>query len=135
MSPRRAAGFTLIEISVALGVAAVLAAVALPSFRGQELRMARLDAVQALMRLQAAQEQHRSLHGLYAGDLAALRGVAAQSMQQRYTLALTLTGPDSYRASAHAQGVQAGDGECRTLTLEVTQGFAHAGPSAPCWNR
>jgi type IV pilus assembly protein PilE len=116
-------------------VAAVLAAVALPSFRGHELRMARLDAVQALMRLQAAQEQHRSLHGLYTGDLAALRGVAPRSMQQRYTLALTLIGPDAYLASANAQGVQAGDRDCRALTLEVTQGFARAGPSASCWNR
>jgi hypothetical protein len=56
-------------------------------------------------------------------------------MQQRYTLALTLIGPDAYLASANAQGVQAGDRDCRALTLEVTQGFARAGPSASCWNR
>lgn len=135
MAAARLRGYTLIEVSVVLGVAGVLAAVALPSYRQHELRMARLDAVQALTRLQAAQEQHRALHGLYALEMAALRGVSATGMRQRYGVAMLSTGPDSYRATASAQGVQRDDRDCRALTLEVAQGFAQAGPSAQCWNR
>jgi type IV pilus assembly protein PilE len=135
MVARRYTGFTLIEIAIVLAVAAVLATMALPSYRHQGLRMARLDAVQALTRLQVAQEQHRALHGLYAGEIDALRGVANTSPQQRYTLTLQLTGPESYRASADAQGEQMADHDCRTLSLAVSQGYAQIEPSAACWNR
>ena len=130
-----AAGYTLIECCVVCAVAAMLAALALPAYRSSELRMARLDAVDALTRLQASQEQHRTQHGLYAADLLPLRGAPATSAQGRYTLTLQSTGPDAYRATAHARGVQAQDSDCVAITLEVSLGFAHAGPSAACWNR
>jgi type IV pilus assembly protein PilE len=128
-------GFTLIECVVVCAVVAVMAAVALPMMRLPALRTARLDAVQALMRLQAAQEQHRALHGLYAADLQPLRGVAERSPQGLYRLSLAGTGPDAYRASAVAQGAQARDTACATLTLDVRLGFAQEGPSPACWNR
>ena len=128
-------GFTLVECAVVCTVAAILTALALPAFRGQALRSARIDAVEALTRIQMAQEQYRAASGLYAGELAALRGVAAQSTQGRYTLALVPNGPDGFVATASARGAQVQDSDCTQITLEVTQGFAHAGPSAACWNR
>jgi type IV pilus assembly protein PilE len=131
----RHGGFTLVECLAACAIAALMAAVALPSFQGQALRTSRLDAVQALTRLQLAQEQYRAAHGLYATDLTALRGVVPVSDQGRYTLSLALTGPDSYRATAQARGAQAQDGKCPALTLDVSDGWAQAGPSAQCWNR
>lgn len=131
----RARGFTLVECAVACAVALVLAVAALPSYQGQARRAARMDAVHALTRLQGVQEQYRSLHGLYASELRALRGVMPVSDQGRYTLALVATGAESYRASAQARGGQAQDRECATLTLDVKQGFATAGPGPQCWNR
>jgi type IV pilus assembly protein PilE len=128
-------GHTLLECLTVGIVLAVLAAVALPAYHSQELRAGRLDAVDALTRIQAAQEQHRSLHGLYAGELRALRGTAAGSPQGRYAVTLALTGPEAYRATATAQGRQAGDHPCAALTLQVAQGFAHEGPTPGCWNR
>ncbi len=116
-------------------MAAVLATVAWPSLRGYGLRTARLDAVQALTRLQTVQEQYRSLHGLYAAELSVLQGVAPVSDQGRYTLALERTGPESYRATALARGAQTNDRECGALTLDVQLGFATAGPGPQCWNR
>jgi type IV pilus assembly protein PilE len=133
--PMRAAGFTLVECATVCAVVAVLAAVALPSFQGEARRAARLDAVQALTRLQITQEQYRSAHGLYAGELGALRGVSPVSDQGRYTLSLAVTGPEAYRATAQARGSQARDSHCPVLTLEVAQGFAQFGPNAQCWNR
>ena len=132
-APRR--GFTLIECAVVCAVVGIVSAIALPSLRGHELRSARVDAVAALTRLQFAQEQHRALHGLYASELSALRGVGAASAQGRYAIDLASTGPDGYRATARAQGVQLHDRGCPALTLEVAGGFAQPGPSAQCWNR
>lgn len=128
-------GFTLVECAVVCAVAAILTAVAWPSLQGHTLRASRLDAVQALTRLQTAQEQYRSAHGLYAGDLSALRGVAPASDQGRYTLALVLTGPESYRATALARGAQTRDRACVAITLDVSLGFAQTGPGPQCWNR
>jgi type IV pilus assembly protein PilE len=118
-------------------IVAVLAATALPFLGTPARRAARLDAVQALMRLQAAQEQHRALHGLYAPDLQPLRGVTERSAQGLYRLSVQATGRDAYRASAVAiaAGSQAGDTACATLTLDVNLGFAQEGPSPACWNR
>jgi type IV pilus assembly protein PilE len=120
---------------VVCAMVAVLAAVALPSLRAYGLRAGRLDAVDALTRVQLAQEQHRALHGLYADDLGALRGTAPGSPQGRYSIALARTGPDTYLASATARGAQAGDSDCSALTLEVASGFPREGPSAACWMR
>jgi prepilin-type N-terminal cleavage/methylation domain-containing protein len=81
--PGRPSGFTLVELCIAAGVVAVLAAVALPSYRGHLLHAGRVDAVAALTRLQAAQEQHRSAHGLYAAQLGVLPGVGTVSPEGR----------------------------------------------------
>ncbi len=133
--PPTVRGFTLIELMVASSIAVLLTLVALPSMRGDALRAARLDGVHALTRLQMAQEQHRSAHGLYAHELTALRGVAPVSDQGRYALSVTPTGPESYRATALARGAQQRDTACAELTLDVSQGWAQPGPSPQCWNR
>ena len=126
-------GYTLLECLVVLAIAAILAGITVPSLRGRELRMARLDAVQALTRVQSEQEQQRAAGGRYADSLALLRGVAPRSPQGRYALALAAADGDSYRATAQAVGEQARDSDCPMLTLDVQLGFTRRGPSAACW--
>lgn len=116
-------------------VVAILAAVAWPSFRGHDFRAGRLDAVDALTRVQMAQEQHRSVNGLYAGELGALLATSARSPQGRYAISLALSGPEAYQATASALGAQAQDPGCATITLQVKLGFAQTGPHAGCWQR
>ena len=128
-------GYTLVECMVVLAVVAILAGLTVPGLRHPDLRMARLDAVQALTRVQAEQESYRSLTGLYADQLDVLRGVQARSPQGRYTLSLARTGPEAYRAVAQAAGVQLEDRDCLALTLDVSVGFAQYGPTPGCWNR
>jgi prepilin-type N-terminal cleavage/methylation domain-containing protein len=118
-------GFTLIECMMVLAVATIVAGVALPSFMGQRLRIARLDGAQALMRLQAEEEKFRSAHGLYTADLSVLSGVRSSSLQGRYSISVALTGP----------GEQQRDRLCSTLTLDVNLGFATPGPTPACWGR
>jgi type IV pilus assembly protein PilE len=127
--PRAGRGFSLAECLVACAVVG--------------LRAGRLDAVDALTRLQVAQEQHRAAHGRYATQLQALVGTAAHSRQGLYTLALAANvtneyasgGGEAYAAVATAQGSQSRDTACAALTLSVQHGFAEAGPSVRCWNR
>ena len=150
---QRTQGFTLVECALVCAVTAVLAAVALPQMQHHSLRAARLDAVHALTRLQTVQEQHRSAHGLYASELAALRGVAAVSDQGRYTLALAAAPASAplngaYTATATAQNAQADDTRCKLLGVMVKGGdltfasgtssvdFAASAPDANrCWAR
>jgi type IV pilus assembly protein PilE len=128
-------GFTLVELLVAVALAALLMTLGLGGWQGQNLRVGRHDAIEALTRVQQAQEQHRSAHGLYASELSALLGTAPTSPQGRYAIGIHITGGEAYRATAVALGAQARDAHCATLTLEVRQGFAQTGPDAGCWNR
>ena len=136
-APARAAtaGFTLVECLMVCAVVAILATLAWPSFRGHDFRAGRLDAVQALTRVQMAQEQHRSAPGLYISELSALLGTSARSPQGRYAISLALSGPEAYLATAIALGAQAQDPGCAAITLQVRQGFAQTGPHAGCWQR
>ena len=134
--PRPAAhGFSLIEVLIVCVLVAVLAAVALPTFKQRSLRAGRLDAVAALMKLQSTQEQYRSLHGMYAGELSALQGAAPVSAQGLYAIGLERMGPDVFVATASARGQQADDRACQQITLRVNLGFPTEGPAQGCWQR
>jgi type IV pilus assembly protein PilE len=131
----RATGFTLVESVMVCAVATILAALAWPTLRGHDFRAGRLDAVQALSRVQQAQEQFRSANGLYALELDRLPGTSALSPQGRYAISLAPLGPEAYQANATALGPQAQDPGCATITLQVKLGFAQVGPHAGCWQR
>ena len=90
-------GFGLVESITAVAIVGVLATVALPTYRDAQLRSRRVDATQALQRLQAAQEQYRLAHGRYAEALQQLPGTKnAVSPLGRYRYVLRLVGSDGY---------------------------------------
>ena len=132
---RRPSGFTLVDTMLACAVAAVVAGIALPGYQAQIVKSRRADAVQALETLRRAQEGHRDAHGRYAATLDELR-LPAASPARLYTLSLQADGAARYVAAAAPAGdAQAGDAECRPLTLTVDSGFAREGPTRRCWNR
>jgi type IV pilus assembly protein PilE len=126
-------GFTLVECLIVLAIVAILAGLTWPGLRSPDRRIGRLDAVQALTRVQGEQENYRAHNGLYSANLGALRGVQAASPQGRYTLSLSTSGPERYRAVALATGDQQADRDCAAITLDVTLGFATRGPTPACW--
>jgi type IV pilus assembly protein PilE len=137
-SPRSAAGFTLVEITITLAVALILASAAWPSQEKSLQRARRADAIAALTRVQFAQEQYRAHHGIYAATLAALQGAASpRSPEGLYDVALTDAsgGRVVLAAAARPDGLQARDADCARLTIRLDQGLADFGPSARCWNR
>ena len=129
-------GFTLAEVLVVSIVGLLLATMAWPAYRGQLQRAARSEAIEALQRLQLAQERHRETFGLYAGELKTV-GLGAATSGGRYHLALTPTGAESYRAMAMVRigSAQESDRDCAAITIDVRQGFATLGPDGRCWNR
>lgn len=139
-------GFTLIELSIAMAVTAVLATIALPSFMSQVLAARRLDAIADIGRVVQAQERYRSQRSGY-GDrfivvAGALRGVGSStdsdaatslgSTGAHYLLSLADVGMSRHAVIATAQGGQAADGACRVLRLSMAGGnlTIDAGPSA-----
>jgi len=132
----RCRGFTLVEVLATCALVGIVAGIAVPSYRDQQTRGRRADAVAALSQLQAAEERYRANNGLYSADFGALQ-VAATSPEGWYALRITLDGGDHYHASANAVAgkAQAGDAACPQLVLDVAVGFAEIGPDRRCWNR
>lgn len=130
----RAGGFTLVELLCVVALAAVLALIAYPAYRGALYKTRRAEALSALLQLQLAQERFRANHASYA-TLAQL-GLPAVSPQGHYRLAVAAAGPAGYQLLASAQGAQGADSECRHLHLSVAGGsITHSsGPDATTSN-
>lgn len=62
----RRQGFTLIELSIALAVVALLTSLALPSYQGVVRKSRRMEAQAALLELAMRQERWRTDHPSYA---------------------------------------------------------------------
>ena len=70
--PRHGRGFTLIELMIAVAVIAILATIALPSYRQYVLEARRGDGQTALQRIQLAQEKWRTNHDSFTTTLSDL---------------------------------------------------------------
>src|SRR5215210_9544517 len=103
----RCRGFTAIELLIAMVIAGILAAIALPSFRGVVDRSRRADAIGALLIAQLAQERWRANQLAYGnlGDI----GVSSTSSAGHYLLAASSLTSSGYELLASAVGVQQRD--------------------------
>lgn len=103
-----AAGFTLIEVAIALAVVAITTTLALASYRGHLLRGYRIEAVQALLAAAAEQEKFHLAHGRYGDRLDATVGseppglpVASRTPRGRYRLTIEAADASVFRIVAH----------------------------------
>jgi type IV pilus assembly protein PilE len=137
-------GSTLLELVVVLAITALLAAMAVPAYRGHVLRSHRVDAQSALLGLAAAQERFHLRHLRYASqsELAlappAGLGIASTTAEGRYRLTIDEADAATFTASALASGPQADDRQCRIFGIDA-RGARSAtdatGQTAPrCWN-
>jgi type IV pilus assembly protein PilE len=113
---RRGHGFTLIELMIALAIAAILASVAYPSYLSQVAKGRRADGKQALVELAQKLERFYTERGTYAG--ATLGGAGglypAVSPGGFYALTVSSQTADGFVIAAAPRGNQLGDA-CSTL--------------------
>jgi type IV pilus assembly protein PilE len=113
-------GFTLMELMIVVAVIAILAAIALPSYAEYIRRARRADARQALAQIQIAQEKWRA-NNLTYGTLLQL-GVNANSPEGHYLITIPNNTATDYTITATAQGAQAADTGCASLTVTLAAG-------------
>jgi type IV pilus assembly protein PilE len=116
---------------IAMVIAAILMALALPSFMNSIRKGRRSEAMAGLTSLQQEQERWRSNNQTYTESLTDLRISSPTSPGRYYTLAVvsssgTATG---YEAVADASASsQANDGDCAKLAVKVDRGnISYAG--------
>ena len=117
VSGQKQTGFTLIELMITVAVIAILAAVAMPSYREYVLRGNRLEAQSLLSDAAARQERWRAQNGSYTTDTTKLQlPFGANSEHGFYTLSIALVG-SGYLMTATRSGSQTSDSKCGEFTL------------------
>ena len=136
------AGFTLIELMVAVAVVAILGTIAMASYSSQIQKSRRTDARSAVMDLAGREEKLFSTTNAYSatpsdlgyGPLGAVFPIAVGSGYYQVSVAIG-NPPTSYVITATAIGAQAADTKCTTLAVNELGSQASTGTDtvAACW--
>ena len=134
----RMKGVTLIELMIVVVVVAILASIAIPSYRSYVLRSHRVEAKTALLQLAAAQEKFYLQSNTYAANSAlstappAGLGLPATTKNGWYTITIDNATAATFSATATAVGTQTQDSDCATFTIDAL-GVKGGGPATTCW--
>jgi len=129
-----ARGFTLVELMIVLAIAAILAAIALPSYQRHVTETRRGAAQGCLLELAQFAERFYTTRMTYSG-LALPATQCRTDLAVFYTFSLNGT-PDArtYSIQAVAQGGQATrDPNCATLRIDQTGARTSLPAAAGCW--
>lgn len=141
---RTAAGFTLIELVIALAIVAILASLAASSYRGHLRRGQRAEAVHALLAAAAEQEKFHLANGTYGDRLDAVAGddppglpVASRTPGGHYALTVPAASAAAYFMVATAAA--GGDPDCSQLSIDESGRRSSTDArgrdsTARCWN-
>lgn len=150
-SRQKTKGFTLMEVVIAMAIAGVLAAIAIPSYRDYVLRNDRAVAKRILTELVAQQESRFLRQRSYAVDFVDLVNIASGDptevfidKQGQFRTAVADEGviyqlniedatADAFRLTATAVNAQARDADCPELELRSTGQRLPNGND--CWER
>ena len=120
-------GFTLIELMIAVAIVAIVAMIAIPSYKAQMVKGRRSSAEAALMDIAQREQQYLVDARGYAYSVAALNTTVPVDVLNYYTITFPnpVAGPPNFTAVATpiAGTAQAGD---VTLTIDQTGAKAPA---------
>lgn len=152
---RKSAGFTLIELVVAMVIVAILAAVAIPAYSSYVRKARRTDAKSALLDLASLEERYFSVNNTYTSDQTQLgyggtpgASFPVGSGTTYYNVLIsnvnpaaattangvTTTTAATYLLTATPQGDQAKDTQCPSFTLTSQGVQGPAATVATCWH-
>jgi type IV pilus assembly protein PilE len=119
-----AAGFTLIELVIALAIVAITTLIAASSYRSHVVRSHRAEAAQALLAAAAEQEKFHLSHGHYGERLDSAAGqeppglpVASRTPRGHFELAVDAVSGSTFRIVATAAREDA-DSACRSMSID-----------------
>jgi type IV pilus assembly protein PilE len=129
---RRAAGFTLVELLIAIAIVSILMAAALPSYREYARRSLRAEAQAFMNTVQVRQQQFLLDTRAYATSLSDVGLTVSARVQAGYEFRLVvLPGPpQTYVLSATPRADQAGEA-CGTMSID--QSGARTAAKTNCW--
>ena len=131
----RANGFTLIEMTITVGIVAILAVIASEIYLSQVTKGRRADGMDTISSISLAEERYRSANATY-GTLAQVWNGVTASPGGYYTVAISNTSATAYTITATGTGTQATDTEngtdCSSLVFAVSNGTVTQTP-AVCW--
>jgi type IV pilus assembly protein PilE len=129
-------GVTLIELMIVILVIAVLASIAVPSYRQYVLRAHRTEAKAALLNVAAAQEKFYLQNNTYTNKLTdappAGLGVPATTRNGYFNIAIGGADAATFTVTATATGTQTKDTRC--LTFSINQLGQRTATNADCWD-
>lgn len=123
---KRQAGFTLLELMIAVAIAGILLMVVMPSYQQYVYKSNRADAINTLANVAIVLERQFTNTNSYQG-----LELPTQSENNHYTIS-TVLDDTSFTLTATATGNQSGDTECATFTLNQA-GEKTATTAGVCW--
>jgi type IV pilus assembly protein PilE len=140
-------GFSLIELMITVGIAAILATIAAAVYTSEVQKSRRTDARTALLDLAGREEKLFSVSNAYSqtpSDLGyGAAGVAFPVTVGSGYYQVSVVTPDplqaaaagTYSITATAVGLQASDAQCATLSVNQlgAQSSTGTGTAATCW--
>ncbi|MBA4741304.1 MAG: type IV pilin protein [Azoarcus sp.] len=132
----RQAGFTLIELMIAVAIVGILIAVAFPSYQTYVAKSYRGKALACVVEHAQFMERFYTSNMTYVGAAPNLGCTTENDLNTRYTLAVNIVDQRNYSVTATPLGHQAKlEGRCGTLSIDQAgqRGASGSAGVAGCW--